>query len=150
MIPDVVETGIFTTRDIHMHGTSINVKRVLYNGDEQVCFPSNDFISYLVGSKYFTIPENRFLVWYPGILVALIFDKEISVIHCQTVKKWDLNEFTYAIQRLDPFCPNAIILENILLQNFEPKKRMINKLKKFKNLESATRYLLKEMTLNVV
>jgi len=60
MIPDVVETGIFTTRDIYMQGTSINVKRVLYNGDEQVCFPSNDFISYLVGSKYFIIPENRF------------------------------------------------------------------------------------------
>jgi hypothetical protein len=121
---------------------------ILYNDDEQICPISEYLIPHLVYSKTFTLEPKRFLIWKPRICVVLIFEKDISVIQAETI---DL--FPYLVSgscKLSPLHPNAIVLDNIVLEKFEVNDKIVERLKDIKTLQDATKYLLKEMMLSII
>jgi len=120
---------------------------ILYNADEQICPISENLVPYLY-AKVFTLTPKRFLVWKPQICVVLIFEKELSVIQATTI-----NLFPYLVSgssKLNLSHPNAIILDNIVLEKFEVNDEIVERLKKIETLEEMTKYLVKEMLLSVI
>ena len=121
---------------------------ILYNADEQICPISENLIPHLIYAKVFTLTPNRFLIWKPQICVVIIFEKELSVIQAETI---DL--FPYLVSgscKLSPLHPNAIVLDNIVLEKFEVNDELLERLKKIETLEEMTKYLVKEMMLSVI
>jgi hypothetical protein len=121
---------------------------ILYYGDEQICSLSEYLIPHLVYSKTFTIGPKRFLIWKPRICVVLIFEKDLSVIQAKTI---DL--FPYLVSgscKLSPLHPNAIVLDNIVLEKFEVNDEIVERLKKIETLEEMTKYLVKEIILSII
>jgi len=122
---------------------------ILYNGDEQICPISENLVPYLIYAKVFTLTPKRFLVWKPQICVVLVFEKELSVIQVTTVN-WYLVSGSNNGSKLNPLHPNAIILDNIVLEKFEVNDEIVEGLKKIETLEEMTKYLVKEMMLSVI